>query len=108
MKLSKRSRFRQLELAFIAKKTVQKISLQRGFFWLDLEVFSQELNGRSSPLSALERWSFAQPAAGAVGEEGLPGVAAAVGSGEELAGEGAGAHPSAAVVRLQKEPADAL
>ena len=30
------------------------------------------------------------------------------GSGEELAGEGAGARPSAAVVRLQKEPADAL
>lgn len=40
----------------------------------------------------------------------MPGAAAAVGSGsgEELAGEGAGARPSAAVVRLQKEPADAL
>ena len=58
---------------------VQKLSPLRVFFWLDFEVFSQELNGRSSPLSALERWSFAQPAAGAVGEEGLPGVAAAVG-----------------------------
>ena len=47
----------------------------------DIETFSKEINGRSSPLSVLGCWSFDQPAAGAVGEEGLPGVAAAVGSG---------------------------
>ena len=47
----------------------------------DIETFSKEINGRSSPLSVLGCWSFDQPAAGAVGEEGLPGAAAAVGSG---------------------------
>ena len=51
------------------------------FFLFDIKTFSKEINGGSSPLSVLGCWSFDQPAAGAVGEEGLPGVAAAVGSG---------------------------